>query len=470
MSSEPALMSLTAVAKAIAEKRVSSREATQSCLHRIARWQPKLNAFMAIEADEALKAADAADAALAEGRVKGVLHGVPLAHKDMYYDAGKVVTCGSKIRRDFVATTTSTALQRLKDAGTVRLGSLQMVEFAYGPTGHNPHYGAVRNPWNVDHITGGSSSGSGSAVAARLTFAALGSDTGGSIRMPAHFCGVTGLKTTVGRISRAGAMPLSWSLDTVGPLARSVEDCALLVGLMAGADPEDPTASALPVPDYMAAARQSIKGLRIGVPTAFYVDDLDPEVARVLDETLAVLTKEGAEIVKVDLPDQRQLTAACQFVLATEAAAFHRRWMIERPQDYGAQVYMRLQNGLAISAVSYLEAMRWRGPALAAYLAAVEGTDAVIAPVAPMPAVTIAESDVGNSRDAEAVIQRITKFTRPINYLGLPSLSIPAGFTRTGLPVGMQLIGRAFDEATLIRIGAAFQRATDFHARVPTLT
>ena len=467
MSSEPALMSLTAVAKAIAEKRVSSREATQSCLHRIARWQPKLNAFMAIEADDALKAADAADAALAEGRVKGVLHGVPLAHKDMYYDAGKVVTCGSKIRRDFVATTTSTALQRLKDAGTVRLGSLQMVEFAYGPTGHNPHYGAVRNPWNVDHITGGSSSGSGSAVAARLTFAALGSDTGGSIRMPAHFCGVTGLKTTVGRISRAGAMPLSWSLDTVGPLARSVEDCALLVGLMAGADPEDPTASALPVPDYMAAARQSIKGLRIGVPTAFYVDDLDPEVARVLDETLAVLTKEGAEIVKVDLPDQRQLTAACQFVLATEAAAFHRRWMIERPQDYGAQVYMRLQNGLAISAVSYLEAMRWRGPALAAYLAAVEGTDAVIAPVAPMPAPTIAESDVGNSHDAEAVIQRVTRFTRPINYLGLPSLSIPTGFANNGLPIGMQVIGRSFDEAMLVRIGAAFQRATDFHNRVP---
>ena len=467
MSSEPALMSLTAVAKAIAEKRVSSREATQSCLHRIARWQPKLNAFMAIEADEALKAADAADAALAEGRVKGVLHGVPLAHKDMYYDAGKVVTCGSKIRRDFVATTTSTALQRLKDAGTVRLGSLQMVEFAYGPTGHNPHYGAVRNPWNVDHITGGSSSGSGSAVAARLTFAALGSDTGGSIRMPAHFCGVTGLKTTVGRISRAGAMPLSWSLDTVGPLARSVEDCALLVGLMAGADPEDPTASALPVPDYMAAARQSIKGLRIGVPTAFYVDDLDPEVARVLDETLAVLTKEGAEIVKVELPDQRQLTAACQFVLATEAAAFHRRWMIERPQDYGAQVYMRLQNGLAISAVSYLEAMRWRGPALAAYLAAVEGTDAVIAPVAPMPAPTIAESDVGNSHDAEAVIQRVTRFTRPINYLGLPSLSIPTGFANNGLPIGMQVIGRSFDEAMLVRIGAAFQRATDFHNRVP---
>ena len=293
MSGEPALMSLVSVAKAIAGKKFSSREVTQSCLDRIAQWQPRVNAFMAIEADEALAAADAADAALAKGKNLGVLHGVPMAHKDMYYDAGKVVTCGSKIRRDFVATTTSTALQRLKDAGSVRLGSLQMVEFAYGPTGHNVHYGAVRNPWNVDHITGGSSSGSGSAVAARLTFAALGSDTGGSIRMPAHFCGVTGFKTTVGLISRAGAMPLSQSLDTVGPLAQTVEDCALLVGLMAGADPEDPTTSTLPVPNYMAATTGSLKGLKIGVPTAFYVDDLDSEVARVLDETIATLKTRG---------------------------------------------------------------------------------------------------------------------------------------------------------------------------------
>jgi aspartyl-tRNA(Asn)/glutamyl-tRNA(Gln) amidotransferase subunit A len=462
-------MSLTAVAKAIADKRVSSREVTQSCLDRIAQLQPKLNAFMAIEAEEALKAADAADAALAKGAAKGVLHGVPLAHKDMYYDKGKVVTCGSKIRRDFVATTTSTALQRLKDAGTVRLGSLQMVEFAYGPTGHNVHYGAVHNPWALDHITGGSSSGSGSAVAARLTFAALGSDTGGSIRLPAHFCGVTGLKTTVGRISRAGAMPLSQSLDTVGPLARSAEDCALLLGLMAGADPEDPTAITGPLPDYRAAAQGSIKGLTIGVPTAFYVDDLDSEVARILDETIAVLKGEGASLVQVELPDQRQLTAACQFVLATEAAAFHKRWLIERPQDYGPQVLMRLQNGLAISGVSYLEAMRWRGPALAAHNAAAAGVNAIIAPVAPVAAPTIAESDVGNSPDAEAVIQRLTRFTRPINYLGLPSLSIPAGFTAGGLPVGMQLVGRSFDEAVLLRVGATFQRATDFHARVPKL-
>jgi aspartyl-tRNA(Asn)/glutamyl-tRNA(Gln) amidotransferase subunit A len=470
MSTEPALMSLTSVAQAISDKRVSSREVTQSCLDRIARWQPRLNAFMAIEAEAALKAADAADTALAKGGRRGALHGVPLAHKDMYYEAGKVVTCGSQIRRDFVATTTSTALQRLKDAGTIRLGSLQMSEFAYGPTGHNSHYGPVHNPFALDRITGGSSSGSGAAVAARLTFAALGSDTGGSIRMPAHFCGVTGLKTTVGRVSRAGAMPLSQSLDTVGPLARSAEDCALLLGLMAGADPEDPTAVAGPLPDFAAATTGPIKGLTIGVPTAFYVEDLDADVAAALEATIAVLKREGANIVQVELPDQRQLTAACQLVLAVEAAAFHKRWLIERPQDYGPQVLMRLQNGLAIPGVLYLEAMRWRGPALAAHLTAVADVDAVIAPVAPVAAPTIAESDVGNSPDAEAVIQRLTRFTRPINYLGLPSLAIPTGFTRGGLPVGMQLVGRSFDEATLLRIGAAFQRATDFHDRVPAFT
>ena len=239
---------------------------------------------------------------------------------------------------------------------------------------------------------------------------------------------------------------------------------------MAGADPEDPTAITGPVPDYAAATNGSIKGLTIGVPSAFYVDDLDSEVAGILEATVAVLKREGAKVVQVELPDQRQLTAACQLVLAVEAAAFHKRWMIERPQDYGPQVLMRLQNGLAVPGVSYLEAMRWRGPALSAYLAAVVGVDAVIAPVAPVAAPTIAESDVGNSPDAEAVIQRLTRFTRPINYLGLPSLAIPSGFTRGGLPVGMQLIGRSFDEAMLLRIGAAFQRVTDFHDRVPKLT
>jgi aspartyl-tRNA(Asn)/glutamyl-tRNA(Gln) amidotransferase subunit A len=462
-------MTLTEVARAIAAKQLSSHEVTRACLHRIAQWQPHLNAFMAIESEPALKAATAADEELAKGDIKGPLHGVPLAHKDMYYDAGHVSTCGSLIRRDFVASTTSTALQRLKDAGTVRLGTLQMAEFAYGPTGHNAHYGAVHNPWKHGHVTGGSSSGSGAAVAARLTFAALGSDTGGSIRMPAHFCGVTGLKVTWGRVSRAGAMPLSQSLDTVGPLAQTAEDCALLLGLMAGLDPEDPTASAAPVQDYLAATKASLKGLRIGVPKSFYVDDLDADVAKAFDATIATLKAEGADVVQVGLTDHRQLSAASQIVLAVEAAAFHKRWLIERPQDYGPQVLMRLQNALAVSGVTYLEALRWRGAALAAHIAATSGVDAVIAPVSPVAAPSIAESDIGAGQNAEAVIQRLTRFTRPINYLGLPSLAIPCGFSSSGLPIGMQLIGRSFDEATVLTIGAAFQRATDFHAKVPTL-
>ncbi|MCG6206947.1 amidase [Rhodopseudomonas sp. HC1] len=466
-SSDPALLTLTEVAAALAAKKLSSREVTQACLDRIAKAQPKLNAFMSIEAESALAAADAADATLAHGDSKGVLHGVPLAHKDMYYEAGHVVTCGSKIRKDYVATTTSTALQRLKDAGTVRLGSLQMSEFAYGPTGHNAHYGAVGNPWAPAHITGGSSSGSGAAVAARLTFAALGSDTGGSIRMPAHFCGVTGLKTTVGLISRAGAMPLSQSLDTVGPLAQTAEDCALLTGLMAGVDPADPTTSTRAVPDYLAATRGSLQGMTIGIPSAFYVDDLDADVARVLDDTKATLAREGARVVEVKLPEQRQLTAASQLVLAVEAAGFHAQWMRERPQDYGPQVLMRLQNALGVPALSYLEALRWRGVALAEFVAAIAGVDAVLAPVSPVPAPMIADSDVGNSLNAEAVIQRLTRFTRPINYLGLPSLAMPCGFAASGLPIGLQLFGRAFDEATLLRIGAAWQRATDFHTKLP---
>src|SRR6201986_5333970 len=220
-------------------------------------------------------------------------------------------------------------------------------------------------------------------------------------------------------------MPLSQSLDTVGPLAQSAEDCALLMGLMAGADPEDATALPVPVPDYMAATKGSLKGLRIGVPTAFYVDDLDPDVAQALDETIATMQREGAEIVKVELPDQRQLSSASQIVLAVEAAAFHKRWMIERLEDYGPQVRMRLENGLAIPAITYLEAMRYRGVALAAHSKAVAGTDAVIAPVSPVPAPTIAETDVGGGPGAEAVIQRVTRFTRPVNYLGGPARALP---------------------------------------------
>jgi aspartyl-tRNA(Asn)/glutamyl-tRNA(Gln) amidotransferase subunit A len=463
---DPSVLTLTEAAAAIREHKLSSVEVTRSLLARIERWQPVLNAFVRVEVEEALAAAAAADAAIASGVARGPLHGVPLAHKDMYYVTGKLAECGSKIRNGWVAPATSTAILRLQGAGAIRLGALHMAEFAFGPTGHNEHLGPARNPWDPQRITGGSSSGSAASVAARLTYAALGSDTGGSIRLPAHFCGVTGFKPTYGRVSRANAMPLSFTLDTVGPLALSAEDCALIGSVIAGVDPLDPTTSGAPAWD-MAATQRTPKGMTIGVPRKFYVDDLEFDVATLLDEVLATFRGLGARVVEVDLPDQTAISAAALIVLAVEAASLHAPWLRERAGEYGAQVRNRLQNGLAYSAVEYLEALRWRGPALAAHLAAIEGIDVVIAPASSAAAPTIDETDVGGGPGAEAAIQAITRFMRPINYLGLPVLEIPAGQSRYGMPIGLQLIGRPFGDETVIALGRAFQTATNHHRRIP---
>src|SRR4051812_41273475 len=339
-------MSLKELAGAIKRRKVSSLEVTKALLARIDQWQPTLNAFARVETDDALKAAKAADRALAAGKAKGPLHGVPLAHKDMYYSKGKLAECGSKIRKGWIAPATATAVERLEAAGSYRLGAINMVEFAYGPTGHNVHTGNVCNPWSPARITGGSSSGSGSAVAARLVPAALGSDTGGSIRMPAHFCGVTGLKPTNGRVSRANAMPLSFTLDTVGPLARSVEDCALILAAIAGPDPLDPTTDGAPLWNAKAAKRAP-KGMTIGIPKAFYVEDLAADVAKALEDAIATFKKLGVRLVPVELPDQTLVSAAALIVIAVEAASTHAVWLRARAADYSEQVRNRLANGLA---------------------------------------------------------------------------------------------------------------------------
>ena len=466
--SDIAGMNLKDLAAAIRRRKVSSVEVTKALLARIAKWQPALNAFARVEAEDALKSAKAADRALAAGKAKGPLHGVPFAHKDMYYSKGKLAECGSKIRKGWIAPTTATAVERLEAAGSFRLGALNMVEFAYGPTGHNVHTGNVRNPWDQARITGGSSSGSGSAVGARLVPAALGSDTGGSIRMPAHFCGTSGFKPTNGRVSRANCMPLSFTLDTVGPLAQTAEDCAIILSVIAGPDPLDPTTATAPKWDAKAVKRAP-KGMTIGIPKAFYVDDLEPDVAKALDEAIATFKTLGVKIVQVDLPDQVLVSAAAMIVLAVEAATYHAPWLRTRPDDYGTQVRNRLQNGLAYSAVEYLEALRWRAHALDAHLAAIGKCDAVLAPVSRAVASTIAETDVGGAGNAEAIIQGITRFMRPINYLGLPALVVPAGSGQHGMPIGLQLIGRPFNDETVAALGIAFQGATDFHKKVPSL-
>jgi aspartyl-tRNA(Asn)/glutamyl-tRNA(Gln) amidotransferase subunit A len=464
----PADLTLTQIARALRRRTFSSTELTQWMLERIARWQPVLNAFVRVEADEALAAAKAADRAIVRGSAIGPLHGVPLAHKDMYYVKGKVSECGSKVRKGFIAPATSTALARLAAAGSFRIGALHMSEFAYSPTGHNAYLGPACNAWDRTCITGGSSSGSGTAVAARLVPAALGSDTGGSIRLPAHFCGVTGFKPTNGRVSRANALPLSFTLDTVGPLAVSAEDAGLIMSIIAGPDPLDPTT--LGAPHWNAKrTRSSPKGLKIGVPAGFYVDDLEPDIAATLAATIDTLRKLGAKISKVELPDQNAVSAAALIVLAVEASSAHAPWLRTRAADYGVQVRNRLQNGLAYSAVEYLEALRWRGPALGAHLDAIGDVDVIITPVSRSVAPAIEATDLAGAPQAEAAIQAITRFMRPVNFLGLPSLVVPAGQSKSGLPIGVQLIGRPFGDELLIALGRGFQAETDHHRRLPAL-
>ena len=468
---DAAELTLVEAAEAVRAGRISARELAEACLARIERLQPTLNAFISVDAEGALAAADAADAARARGEGLGPLHGVPLAHKDMYYRAGKISTCGAKIRKEFRPDYTATAIERLERAGALHLGGLNMSEFAFGPTGHNAHFGPARNPWNPEHVTGGSSSGSGSAVAGRLAYGALGSETGGSIRLPAAFCGLAGIKPTQGRVSRYGAMGLSFSLDCVGPLARTVRDCARLLAVVAGRDDNDPTSSTMPVPDYEAATvGAEVRGLRVGVPKSYYYEGVAEEVNSLLQASLRRLSELGAEIVEVDIPDQDRLSDLMNVVMGPEAATLHGAWLKERPEDYGAQVRARIEPGLAVPATWYLHALQIRPEMTRRFVEAAFGRcDVLHAPVLNMPVPTIAETDVKDSAEFPTVLARMTRCTRPINYLGLPSLSVPAGFTGNGLPTAFQLIGPPFAEALLFRIGAAYEAATEWTKRAPRI-
>ncbi|HTL25019.1 MAG TPA: amidase, partial [Burkholderiales bacterium] len=394
----------------------------------------------------------------------------PMAHKDMYYRRGIASSCGSKIVRERPAPATATALERLDAAGSIQFGVLNMAEFAFGPTGHNWHFGHCRNAWDPSRVTGGSSSGSGTAVAARATFAALGSDTGGSIRLPAHFCGVSGIKPTYGRVSRAGAMPLSFSLDTVGPLARTVEDCALILQVLAGPDARDATCESRAVPDYVGALARPIAGMRIGRPRQFFYDDCDPEIAAAMQASLETFRKLGATVVDVDLPDIGPWNAAGTLIISAEAAAYHGNWLRTRPQDYSDQVRGRLEQGLAIPATSYLDALRLRAVALREFCDQVlSKVDLVHAPVVSFQTPTIAETDLDAGPEVVAMLGRTTRLTRPGNFLGLPAVSLNAGFTKAGMPIGMQLLARPHDDAAALRAGHAFQRATEWHKRAPAV-
>ncbi len=464
-------LSLVDAAEAVRKREVSSVALLEACLQELDAHEAQVNATIWVDRDAAFASAQAADAALAAGATPGPLHGLPLAHKDMYYQAGRLSTCGSEIRRDFVPKITATVIARLAAAGAFAYAGLNMAEYAQNGTGHNRHYGDCRNPWNPPYITGGSSSGSGAALAARFTYAALGSDTGGSIRLPASANGVTGLKPTQTRVSRYGVMPLSFSADNVGPLTRSARDCARVMSVIAGHDPQDPTSADVPVPDYEATLNGDLRGVRIGVPQTYFLDGVDPPVLAAFEAALDVLARRGASLVHLPLPLMDAVTAYVAVVSRVEAATIHAASMRDRPQDLATHINARVFTGYAIPGTYYVEALSRRGPVLRAFAAEVFAqVDILASPTIRTCLPTLAETDIDSGPPGtENIALGISANTRPFNYLGLPALSIPCGFDPRGLPIGLQLAARPFAEALLLRAGDAYQRDTDWHTRRPAI-
>jgi aspartyl-tRNA(Asn)/glutamyl-tRNA(Gln) amidotransferase subunit A len=462
--------SLTETADAIAAGKTTARDVVETCLDRIGRLNGTLNCFVEVDSAGARAAADAADTAQRQGKTLGPLHGVPMAHKDMYYRQGKVSACGSKLRADWRAPFTATALQRLDQAGALDIGRLLMVEFAMGPHGYNPNYPQCRNPWNPDHIPSGSSSGSGVAVGGRLVHAALGSDTGGSIRCPAAVSGVTGLMPTYGRVSRRGAMPMSHSLDVVGPLARTARDCARLLGVLAGADPADASSLDMPVPDYEAALGSGAPLPTIGIARGYFDAGVHPDVAKAHDQAADDLRRAGFIVKDVTLPPDLlgEIAELHPLVMKSEGAANHTPTMREQEADYTFEVGHRLHAGFFIPASHYIRALKLRGQYLRAFAkAAFTQADLILTPVLAIPVPTIAETTGRTGKAYLDMVVAITRNTKVINYLGLPAIGVPCGFTSNGLPTSFQLIGRPLQEAALLRAADRYQLATDWHRREP---
>ena len=396
------------------------------------------------------------------------LAGMPIAHKDMFARAGELSECGSRVRAGHISPETATVLARLDAAGAIDLGALHMAEFAMSPTGFNAQLGHGRNPWSQDHVSGGSSSGSGVAVAARLVAAALGSDTGGSVRLPAAICGVTGIKPTQHLVSVAGVMPLSPSLDCVGFLATTAHDCARLLSVTAGADENDPLCRREPAQDYAADIERPVHDLVVAVPAFGKNDPISDEVLQLLNAASDTFARAGARVERVPVPDLTELGLLANVVLGAEAASLHAAGLASYPEAYGAQVRRRIERGLLYPATRYLDALRLRPVMLQQFLAAyLPQADALFLPVLPYAVPTIAATTIGTELDIEQRFGGMSYWTRAINYLGLPALALPMGFTENGLPNGFQLVGRLNGEAALFRLGHQYQHLTDWHTRTP---
>jgi len=455
-------------AKALRERAVSPLELTQAYLQRIDALNPRVNAYISVTAERALADARRATEEIAAGRSRGPLHGIPLALKDLYETAGIRTTGGGKIHANHVPAQDCTVARRLRDAGTVLLGKLNTHEYAYGVTTNNPHYGPTRNPWNLEHIPGGSSGGSGAAIAAGLATATLGTDTGGSIRMPASVCGVVGLKPTYGRVSKAGVLPLSYLFDHAGPITRSVEDAALLLNAIAGYDAADPTTIRVPVDDYSADLALGLSGLRIGIPRGYFYDHLEDDVAAAVERAIADLRALGAQVHEIEIPGVAAGVGALFALVLAEAQEIHSRALPARLTDFGADVRALLASPSPDS-TSLMSGLRARDALTVAMRSALESVDLLVTPTTPIVAARIGQDTIAYGGIEESILNAMIRCTAPFNATGLPALSIPCGFTRAGLPVGLQIAGRPFDEVTVLRAGHAYEQATQWHMRDPAI-
>jgi len=483
-----AALGLEALGARFRDGSAAPSEAARDYLARIEALDPKVRAFMTVTPDVALAQAAEADARFKAGAPRGPLEGVPIALKDVLCTRGIRTTCGSRILEQFVPPYDATVVRRLREAGTVLLGKLNMDEFAMGSSTENSAFFTTRNPWDLGRVPGGSSGGSAAAVAADLAAATFGTDTGGSIRQPAAFCGNVGLKPTYGRVSRYGLIAFSSSLDQVGPFTKTVADAALVLRVIAGADPMDSTAAAVPVPDYRAALAGGVAGLRIGIPREYFIDGMDPEVERAVRAAVDVLRGLGAKTEEVSLPHTEYGLAAYYLIGPAEASSNLARYdgvkyglrlpgardIVEmesrtRAAGFGKEVKRRIMLGTyALSAgyydAYYGQALRVRTLVARDFQQAFQTVDAIVAPTTPGVAFKIGEKEDPLQMYLNDV------FTIPTSLAGLPGVSLPAGFTLAGLPIGLQVIGKAYDEATVLRVAHAYERATDWHARKPTLS
>ncbi|HEV8716926.1 MAG TPA: amidase [Candidatus Binatia bacterium] len=445
----------------IRARQLSPVELVRAYLQRIEKLNPSVNAYLTVTAEEALAAAAAAEQAVIRGEAVGSLLGIPVALKDNCDVAGVRMTAGTKFLRDNIAVADSEVAARLRRAGAIFLGKLNMHEWAIGATTRNPFFGPCRNPWDPQRIPGGSSGGSGAALAADMTLAAIGTDTGGSVRIPAALNGISGIRPTVGRVSNRGVVPVSWTFDTVGPMARRAEDVAHLLQVVAGYDPEDPTSIDVPVPDYLSAIRQGVKGLYIGMLGGHFRTEPELAVTKAVQQAAQVYAELGAHVEEVELPGAETAIERTSELILTEAAAFHQTRREERPEDFGQDVMTRLNRGAAVTGVQYALAReaqrRWQRQVeqlLVRY-------DLLLAPTCGIPAPLIEESE------GVETTRRLTRFTYPLNLALPPVLSIPCGFTAGGLPIGLQVAARHWQEALVLRAAWAYQQATDWHLRRP---